>query len=117
MESKKTEINIKTASMQIVTVILLKLSELNAFNPGDFEQRYHLFRTLFNEIAQYMPKDDIEKGQEVLDILKEEMNKKISGQPSYFIKLADQFERELRDFAHKKIKDNGEYKLPGYQGV
>lgn len=114
MDSQRPEINIKTTSMQTVTIILLSLSELNAFNPGDFQQRYHLFRALFNEIAQYMTDEEVENTKQVLDLIRDEMNKKQKGLQSNFISIADEFEREIRAFAHKKIKTGGE-RLPGFQ--
>lgn len=99
--------DIKTGALQRINIILTYLSDININDPENFNKRYDLFRALFNDMAQFMKPDEQHDAEAVMEILLEELNRFRKKQPSQFMITADKFEREMRSYAHNKIKIGG----------
>lgn len=98
------EYNLKMGALQRINSILILLDDLLINTPRDYYQRLNLFRSLYNNAYPFMRDDERQSCEKMLEILLGELNKIKNGQKSLFTYYGDEFERELRNFTHSRIK-------------
>lgn len=99
-------ISLAATTVQRVRQLLDLLTELRVMNPQDFAKRFDLFRALYNETSHFMNEQERNDTERALDELLNQMSKHNKNIKSNFMRMADDYEREFRTFAHKKVKEN-----------
>jgi hypothetical protein len=101
-----TDFSLKTGTFDRVNKILSSLDDVKILEPYDYEKRYFLIKSLYDEIYGELKrqKENLDGAEEYLSIMGREINKKGRGvKKTYFVKYADVLERVLREFIHNHL--------------
>lgn len=103
MEAFDTTLSTEASTLQNIIEIERALNQIALEDPHNFSRRYTLLERYFMTTKAQMSPQERKEGVKALERLREELNKKIKRQESYFMQLSNEFETEIKTFIKEKI--------------